>query len=171
MERAQEYKEAFLSAYDAYADTVFRLCYSKTGNREEARDLTQEAFVRVWQRLQKEEPAIENLKAFLFTVARNLIKDYYKKKKPVLERDLPEGILGQVPERPVAFGMGVEYELAIKALARLPNVYREAVTLHLIEGFSVQEVAAMLDERPNTISVRIKRALAKLRAQLNIETP
>lgn len=171
MERSQKYQEAFLSAYDAYADMVFRLCYSKTGNREEARDMTQETFVRVWQRLEKEEPAIENLKAFLFTVARNLIKDYYKKKKPVLAHDLPEGILEQVPGHPVSFGASVEYELAVKALTRLPDVYREAVALHLIEGFSVQEVAALLGERPNTISVRIKRALAKLRMELNIETP
>ncbi len=221
----QKYQQAFLEAYDEYADTVFRLCYGKTGSREEAKDMTQETFVRVWQRLctptgtrkpwvpdegqgfrvpdegqgfrvpdegqgfrvpdegqgfrvpdegqrlQKEQPEIKNLRAFLFTVARNIIKDYYKKKKPILEHDLPEGTLERTPAPQTHFGIGAEYTLALKALARLPDDYREAITLHLIEGLPIGDVAEMLGERPNTISVRVKRALQKLRIEMKLDTP
>lgn len=168
MDSTQKYTKAFVSAYDTHADTIFRLCYGKTGSREEAKDMTQETFVRVWQRLAKGGQEIENLPAFLFTVARNLIKDYYKKKKPILEHDLPEGVLERVPAAAVSFGAGAEYALALKALSHLPDDYRETVVLHLIEGLSISEVADVLGERPNTISVRLKRALEKLRAQMNI---
>src|SRR5690349_2423271 len=64
--RSTAYQEEYLSAYDAYADAVFRLCYGKTSNREEAKDMTQEVFLRVWQRLESGAGDIENVRAFLF---------------------------------------------------------------------------------------------------------
>jgi RNA polymerase sigma-70 factor (ECF subfamily) len=160
-------RDEFLEAYDAYADAVFRLCYGKTSNREEAKDMTQEVYTRVWQRLEKNDEDIENLRAFVFTVARNLIKDYYKKKRPVLERDLPEGILETVPtegdqER------GSESKLLLGALGNLKDPYREALQLHLVEGIPIGEIAEMLGERPNTVSVRVKRGIEKMRASLHL---
>ncbi len=158
-------QDEFLTAYDAYADAVFRLCYAKTSSREEAKDLTQEVFTRVWQHMSKNTAEIENLRAFLFTVARNLIKDYYKKKKPVLERDLPEGAFESLPvdgdQELTADG-----RIALSALARLPAPYREALMLHYVEGLPIGEIAEMLHERPNTISVRVKRGIEKLRGML-----
>ena len=162
-------QDEFLTAYDAYADAVFRLCYAKTSSREEAKDLTQEVFTRVWQRMSTGATDIENLRAFLFTVARNLIKDYYKKKKPVLERDLPEGTFESVSvdgdQELTADG-----RLALAALAKLPAPYREALMLHYVEGLPIGEIAEMLRERPNTVSVRVKRGIEKLRGMLTTPT-
>lgn len=162
--------DEFLALYDEYADVVFRLCLSKVSSRDEAKDLSQETFVRVWERLQKGGEPIDNLRAFLFTVARNLIKDYYKRKKPVLERDLPEGTLENVS---VAADADVtsEVNLALAAIRELPEQYQQTVQLHLVEGYPVQEIALMLDERPNTISVRLKRGIAKVRTTLRTNTP
>ncbi len=166
--RSTTYQEEYLAAYDAYGDAVFRLCYGKTSSREEAKDLTQEVFLRVWQRLQSGGTDIENIRAFIFTVARNLIKDYYKKKKPVLERDLPEGILEQVPTAPDQFRYS-ESKLMLEALEQLSDPYRESLMMHLVEGLPIGEVARLLGERPNTISVRVKRGLEKVRVTLNIQ--
>lgn len=163
-------QEEYLSAYDAYADAVFRLCYGKTSNREEAKDMTQEVFLRVWQRLDNGGEGIENVRAFLFTVARNLIKDYYKKKKPVLARDLPEGAMEEMPTAPEQFRYA-ESKLLLAALEKVSDPYRESLMLHLVEGLPIGEVARLLGERPNTISVRVKRGLEKVRAALQIENP
>ncbi len=162
-------REEFLAAYEEYADAIFRLCYGKTGSRDEAKDMAQEVFVRVWERLGKDGKEIENLRAFLFTVARNLIKDYYKKKKPILERDLPEGALEQVS---VSHDQEIlsDTRLALEALQALSDPYREALTLHLVEGLPIGEVARLLGERPNTISVRVKRGIEKVRATLQPST-
>ena len=168
--RSSTDQAAFLEAYDQYADTIFRLCYGKTGNREEAKDMAQEVFVRVWERLGKEGQEIENLRAFLFTVARNLIKDYYKKKKPILERDLPEGAMEAMPVEGDHV-LQSETKLALKALQELSDPYREALTLHLVEGLPIGEIAKLLGERPNTISVRVKRGIEKVRVTLKIDTP
>ncbi len=158
----------FLEVYDSHADSVFRLCYAKTGSRDEAKDLTQEAFARVWERLGKEQAEIENLRAFLFTVARNLIKDYYKKKKPVLARDLPEGVMENIPGTSDET-LSAEGRILLNAVQGLSDPYREALMLHLVEGISIGEIAGLLGERPNTISVRVKRGLEKARIALNIE--
>lgn len=162
------YRQEFLAAYDENADAVFRMCYGKTSSREEAKDMTQETFVRVWQRVSSGKERIDNLRAFIFTVARNLIKDYYKKKKPVLERDLPEGALEALPAAPEQ-GMRSESALMLEALRALNEPYREALMLHLVEGIPIGEIAEMLGERPNTISVRVKRGVEKVRAALHIE--
>lgn len=166
--RTSTNQAAFLEAYDQYADAVFRLCYGKTGSRDEAKDLAQEVFTRVWERLGKEGKEIENLRAFLFTVARNLIKDYYKKKKPVLERDLPEGMMEAMPIEGDQLAHS-ESQIALKALQELSDPYREALTLHLVEGLPIGEIAKILNERPNTISVRVKRGIEKVRATLQLQ--
>lgn len=167
--RSTTQREDFLAAYEEYADAVFRLCYGKTGSRDEAKDMAQEVFVRVWERLGKGGADIENPRAFLFTVARNLVKDYYKKKKPILERDMPEGAMEEVPSLGDQVVLA-ETRIALEALRGLSDPYREALTLHLVEGLPIGEVARLLGERPNTISVRVKRGIEKVRASLQIET-
>jgi RNA polymerase sigma-70 factor (ECF subfamily) len=166
----KDLQEQFLALHDEYADVVFRMCYGKVSSREEAKDLTQEAYVRLWERLSRGGDTIDNMRAFLFTVTRNLIKDYYKKKKPVLERDLPEGAMENIP---ITSSAAVESDarMALEAIAELPPQYRETLQLHLVEGYPIGEVAEILGERPNTISVRVKRGLAKVRITLRTETP
>ncbi len=168
--RTATFEQEFLETYDSHADSVFRLCYAKTGSRDEAKDLTQETFLRVWDRLGKEGAEIENLRAFLYTVARNLIKDYYKKKKPVLARDLPEGAMEQVPVE-VDVTLEGESKILLETVKSLADPYREALMLHLVEGLPIGEIAELLGERPNTISVRVKRGLQKARTALNINEP
>lgn len=158
----------FLEAHEAYADVIFRMCLSKTSSRDEAKDLTQETFMRVWERLASGREKIENLRAFLFTVARNLIKDYYKRKKPVLARDLPEGHMEEIPIEATA-ELQSETKIALSALESLPDAYRETLMLHFVEGYAISEIADMLGERANTISVRVKRGLEKARGALHIE--
>lgn len=132
--------------------------------------MVQEVFTRVWQRVASGKEDIENLRAFIFTVARNLIKDYYKKKKSVLERDLPEGTFEAVS---IASTQSEESEsaLMLETLKKIPDRYRETLMLHLVEGIPINEIASMLGERPNTISVRVKRGIEKVRVLLHLDTP
>lgn len=162
--------DEFLTLYDAYADVVFRMCYAKTSSRDEAKDLAQESFMKVFERVSKGGERIHNLRAFLFTVTRNLIKDYYKRKKPVLARDLPEGALESVGVDADAANLS-EARIALDALGRLPAPYQEALSLYLIEGYGIAEIAHLLGERPNTISVRVKRGTEKLRTALRTHSP
>ena len=75
-----ELKADFLRTYDAYSGDIFRFCSMKVTNRELAQDLTQEVFMRYWQTIREGEK-MKNERAYLYTLARNLVIDWYRKKK------------------------------------------------------------------------------------------
>ena len=73
-------KQKFTEAYNEYSDAIFRYCLYKISDREKALDFVQETFVRTWQYIQKGNE-VENMKTFLYTTARHIIIDEYRKKK------------------------------------------------------------------------------------------
>ena len=80
MYKNTEIMEAFTKAYDELSDAIFRHCWFRIGDRERAKDLMQETFTKSWQYISRGEK-VDNLKAFLYRVANNLIIDEYRKKK------------------------------------------------------------------------------------------
>ena len=72
--------DTFLTAYDKYADAIYRHCFFRVFSKEKAEELTQETFMRTWQYLEDGKEVL-NLRAFLYRVANNLIIDHSRKKK------------------------------------------------------------------------------------------
>src|SRR3989344_6415935 len=70
----------FLEAYDKYADAIFRYCYYRVFDRDKANDYVQEAYCRTWKYLMQGNQ-IENIRAFLYRTANNIIIDESRKKK------------------------------------------------------------------------------------------
>lgn len=151
----------FLSAYDSYNEAIFRFCAMKVSTREVAQDITQEVFMRYWQSLRKGE-VLQNERAFLYTIARHLVIDWYRKKK--------ESSLDAIMETGVDFkGDGpqsiTDNAEALEVLAVIQNLEehdREVLLLRYVEGFSPKEIAEQLEESANLVSVRIHRALKKV---------
>jgi RNA polymerase sigma-70 factor (ECF subfamily) len=152
-------------AYEEHADAIFRYCYFKLSDNEKAKDVVQDTFVRVWQYL-SEGKNIDSIKPFLYTTARNLIIDEYRKKKSSSLDTLMEG--GFEP------GIDIRHELetrsdalqVIKSIQELPKSYSEILFMRYVDDLSVKEIAQTLGESENVISVRIYRGLAKLRTNL-----
>ncbi|MBC7074338.1 sigma-70 family RNA polymerase sigma factor, partial [Candidatus Parcubacteria bacterium] len=69
----------FAKIYDKFVDKIFRFIFFKVESKETAEDLTSEVFLRVWEIYQKKE--IENIRAFLYQTARNLLVDHYRKRE------------------------------------------------------------------------------------------
>ena len=163
---SQQVQTDFLAAYDEYADGIFRFCVLKTSDSELAQDLMQETFTKTWDYLQKGN-SIDSFKAFLFRTARNIIIDYYRKKKSV-SLDSMEEEVGFLP--PDTTSLDAEHHAeasrAIQAIDSLPNGYRDPVYLRFVEGLPPKEIAAILDLTENVTSVRINRGIAKLRELL-----
>lgn len=160
-------------AFEAYGDELFRHCALRLRDRERAVEITQECFLRTWDYMQKGEK-IEQMRPFLYRTLRHLIIDEYRKKKPVsLEKmvegtdagveDLLPGDESNTLEAAVERFDGVR---VLEALTRLPEPYRESVTLRYVDGLSPQEIAKILDESENVVSVRVHRGLKKLKAML-----
>ena len=72
----------FNALFSAESDAIFRFCMIHVSDREQALDITQETFLRLWKKIQ-ERTKIENARAFLYKVSHNMIIDWYRKKKAV----------------------------------------------------------------------------------------
>ncbi len=156
-------KEAFLEAYDLYADALFRHCFFRIHDRDVAEDLVQDAFMKTWNEISK-GTEIENIRAFLYRVTNNCIIDYVRKKKTLSLDALTEE--GFAPR-----DFGAKERVMEQALARdvdrilsvLDEGERAPILMRLVDGMTPKEIASALDVTENVVSVRMHRAFAKLR--------
>ncbi len=164
MKRIDE--KVFIEAYDSYADALFRYCYFRVYDRERARELMQETFLKAWEYLHKGNE-IENLRAFLYKVAHNVCVNEAIRSKSVSLDEMRETV-GYDPEdkQELSPERQAEGSLLMERLALLSQTDRETLTLRYVEGLPVAEIATMLGETPNATSVRIHRALARLKKEM-----
>lgn len=160
MDTHPENKE-FLAAYETFADGIFRHCYFRTSDRELARDLMQETFTKTWGYLVK-GGEIKNFKAFLYRTAQNLIIDYYRQKKTQSLDALQEEGFEPTDEESNTSRYSEHREI-VTAIQKIDREYRDALTMRYLEGLSPKEIAEILGEKENTISVRIHRGLKKVK--------
>ncbi len=170
---SQEFKDAF----ERYSDELFRYCLLRTSDRERSLELTQEMYLRVWDYAQKGND-IGDLRPFMYRTLRNLIIDEYRKKKIYSLESMvndDEGMtldtLLPADESNTLKAAMTRYDAtrALALLSRVPEPYREALALRYIEGLSPGEIAAIIGESENAVSVRVHRGLKKLRALLEAE--
>jgi RNA polymerase sigma-70 factor (ECF subfamily) len=168
-----ELQKTFAEAFEAYNDELFRHCALRLRDRERAVELTQECFLRTWDYISRGEE-VRELRPFLYRTLRHLIIDEYRKKKSVSLEALVESTESSVEDllptddsNTLEAAMGRhEGERALEALTRLPEPYKESLTLRYVDGLSPQEIAGVIGESENVVSVRVHRALKKLKALL-----
>jgi RNA polymerase sigma-70 factor (ECF subfamily) len=160
-------KEAFLGSFDSYSDAIFRFCLMKTSNKELAEDFTQETFMRYWQSL-REGKTMTNPRSYLYTIANNMIIDWYRKKKSVSLDALEE--TGFEAEALSMLGADSESEVKgiLDAITELDAKDTEVVLLRFVEGLDPKDIAEILEESANVVSVRINRAIEKVQKKLHI---
>lgn len=158
--KIKKMEQDFLAAYDAYADDIFRYLFYRLPDRDTARDFTQETFTRTWKSL-AEGKRMENIRAFLYRVAKNLTVDFYRKKKDEsLEEAL--GPAGDISNE-ISEADFLEHETVRLFLNSLEEKHRDAVTMRFIGELSIREIAEATNVSETLVSVRIHRGLRKLR--------
>ncbi len=149
--------------------SLYHYLYRVVGERETAEDLTQETFLKVYQQRKKIDPS-GNLKAWIFTIATNLARDWYRVqgKRRGLTFALPEE--DRWPDETLAADdtyklIEAEFVRAEldAALAELLPLYRTVVILHYYEEQQYDTIALILHIPENTVKTRIRRAKAALR--------
>ncbi|MSR71693.1 MAG: RNA polymerase sigma factor [Candidatus Taylorbacteria bacterium] len=163
------HKEAqFLDAYKEHTDALFRYCYFKTLNRDEAKDMLQDTFIKTWQYIQGGGEVL-NIKAFLYRTAHNIVVDHYRKKKSVSLDELFEEGFDTSHDTPTVQDLEnqIDGAEAMKLLDKIPKQYRDLIFMKYVEELSIKEIAEILDEPANNISVKIHRAIEKLKEIYN----
>ena len=169
MHKRNSLKDLFSNLYKAESNAVFRFCLLRVSDFERAMDLTQETFARVWRSISK-GARLENERAFIFTVARHLIIDWYRKKKDIsLEMfttttdDKNEGLELNVKLDDRDEELAAEGRYLLGLIDKLGPSYREAVHLRYVEGLPPSDIAKILNITENAASVRVNRGLAELK--------
>ncbi len=162
MSNEKDNKKQFLDLYEKYSDDLFRYCFFKTGLREQSLEIVQEVFMKAWVSMQNGQ-IFENPKAFLYAAVRNAITDWYRKKKALSLDELQEVGFDATYETVGRSTDRLEAERILEKTAKLEEKYREVIILRFVNDLSVTEIAEMLGEKENNISVRLHRALEKLR--------
>lgn len=158
--------DRFLQSYDELSDAIFRHCYYRCFDREKAQELMQECFMRTWERLAAGDE-IHNLRAFLYRVATNLVIDSSRRKTSDSLEVLVETQGFEAPDPATGrIEQAAEASLIVSMLDRLDPKYREAVTLRYVDGLTPREIAEIIGESENVVSVRIHRGLALLRKEV-----
>jgi len=134
-------------------ETVYRFVYYKVQNRQEAEDITQETYVKALSHLQKNDTQIEQFTGFLKTVALNILRDRWRKRK---RRGTSVNIEAISPEETAAEDtaeISAQRELIRKALGSLSEEQRMVVELRILKGYSVTETAKIIDKKETTVRV------------------
>ena len=162
--------DAFSKAFEAHSDELFRHACMRLSDRERALELTQDCFVRAWEYVGKGN-TIDNMRPFLYRTLRNLIIDEYRRKKSVSLEALaelgeadPESLLPPDESNTLEAAVGrFEGREILAAVRRLAEPYGEVLMMRYVDGLSPREMADIVGESENAVSVRVHRALKKLR--------
>lgn len=156
-----------------HGDSLFRLAFRLTGNRQDAEDLVQETFVRVLRSLENFVPG--SIDAWLRRITTNLFLDQARRRARVRFDPFADGAEDRVPAPGAGPERSFEFEhvdLDVqRALRELAPEYRAAVVLCDMEGFSYDEVAQTLGVKLGTVRSRIHRGRSLLRASLSHRAP
>jgi RNA polymerase sigma-70 factor, ECF subfamily len=152
-----------------YGPTVYTMAYRLTGDRDEARDLAQDVFVRVYRNLDRYQPG--TFEGWLYRITKNLFLDRVRRGGRVRIEPLPEEEWRQPPEP--APGPAEQLEEGVLrgdlelALQQLPAAFRTAVVLCDIECLTYEEIAVATGWPIGTVRSRIHRGRRLLRRQLD----
>lgn len=159
-----------------YQQRIYAICYRFTGSPNEAEDLTQDVFIRMYRTLDSYDPARAGLMTWVATMARNLLVDHFRKGKHDRQTDSLDAPVGDEPdamsraEQLRDLSPGPDHRLALRetreqvheALQKLSPELREAVILRDLQDMDYREIATVLNVPEGTVKSRINRGRTEL---------
>jgi len=158
-------KEEFEQKIHTYSDMIFRIAFNYFANREDAEDVMQDTFLKLYQSERRFEDD-EKLKAWLIRVTINKCKSMFRSPFRKRRTELPEY------EWENMIGEGdIENDIVIKhtvysAVMELPVKYRVVVYLYYYEDYSIKETAEIIGVKETTVQTQLMRARKKLKDYL-----
>lgn len=135
------------------------------GNSDKAEDFVQETFIRLIRQL-KQGKIPEQIRPWLYRVASNICKDYWKSKGYRLEQNAVSEFLEQKDERPAVIEIFERQETRkelLQTLNTLPEVQRQIVLLRFYQDLKLQEIAEVLEISLSSVKTQLYNALKKLK--------
>lgn len=156
---------AFTELVNLYKQRIFAYSYRMVGNTQDAEDVAQETFLRVYRHLASYDPQ-RRFSTWVYAIANNLCIDQLRRRHPTISLDQPLNDEGDLFFEPAATDGNPEYEveqmelhqMVELAIASLPESYRSVIVLRHLQNLSYEEISRVLDLPLNTVKTRIFRA-------------
>jgi RNA polymerase sigma-70 factor (ECF subfamily) len=158
--------EAFEMLFRHYSPRIRSFMTVKTKDRQVAEELMQETMVAVWNKAAQFDPARGNVSAWIFTIARNIRIDAYRRKRPVFEIDDPAFVPDSTPSADQEFEQAQDAGLLRQAMAALPAEQFDVLKRAFFDDVSHSTIAQELGLPLGTVKSRIRLAFEKLRSAL-----
>ncbi len=162
-------EKQFSKIYDQYIGKIYRFVFLKVSSKEVAEDITSRVFMKGWEIFKGDVDKIENPKAFLYQVARNMVIDHYREKgrtKTVSADNMPNQIVDPRTDLHDMAVINADVDQVKVALAGLSDDYQNVVIWHYLDDLSIKETAKLLDRSEDATRVLLSRALSSLRERL-----
>ena len=154
--------EAFAQLYDAYVERVYRYIYFRTSEDAATEDLVSQVFLKAWENLGRYKVGGSPFIAWLYTIARNLVIDYYRAKKDILPLEkaaaLPSDRQSPDEEAQTHFDL----EAMRDAIQFLTGDQQQVLILKFIAGLPNENIAKIMNKQEGTIRGLQMRALQTL---------
>ena len=162
-------EKKFSKIYDENIDKIYRFVFLKVNSQEIAEDLTSRVFIKCWDVFRQNESKIENLSAFLYQIARNIITDYYREKcrTNVIRADFIPNLADPRTNFQEKAIVNADLERIKLAIKDLNEDYQNVIIWHYLDDLSIKEVAKLLDRSEEATRVLLHRALDSLRERLS----
>jgi RNA polymerase sigma-70 factor, ECF subfamily len=162
---------AFETLYDRYAREVFVLAAHVLG-RNDADEVVQDVFLKLWQRAGQFDPARGSFTAWLMTIARHRVFDQLKDRRSAVAVAVAiDGLLENVPDPELEpdelVSLAERRATMLAAVRELPAEQRRALVLAYFGGLSQSAISELLGVPLGTVKKRLRLGLAKLRASLS----
>lgn len=151
-----------------YYNEIVYYVQKMVGDKESAKDITQEAYTKLVEHEQKNNVEYNNIRAFLYKVARNIVIDNVRKTKKITELTYEESdfVSPKIEQPEEIVVQDNYYENLMKLVDSLPKRSKEAFILHNIDGYSRKEIAQMMGISTSAVEKHIIRATKKLQEKL-----
>jgi RNA polymerase sigma-70 factor (ECF subfamily) len=155
----------FSNFFKSHVKTLRNYLFYKFGNEEQAEDVTQEAFIKLWENCAN--VPVEKAKSFIYTVANNATLNQIAHKKVVLEYAKNNAPTHMTSENPEYIMEEDQFRVKLQnAIANLTEAQRSAFLLHRIDGKKYHEIAEILEISVKAVEKRIHGALVELRKEI-----
>lgn len=155
--------EAFGLLYDHYLPKIYRFVLLKVSHREEAEDLTHQAFLKAWENINQYNFKGYSFGAWLYRIARNITVDYYRNNRS--ETSLEE--VSEIAIEGLSLGgtidKKIEWEGLIKSLKHLKEIEQEVLIMRFVEDLPLKEIAEAIGKSEGAVKLIQHRAINNLK--------
>lgn len=157
-------RQAFGEIYRILLPKIFRFVWYEVHDKQTAEDLTQVTFLRLWKAIHSYDEEKGSFPSFAFAIARNLIIDWQRKKRPMsLE------VIGEVEKRDDTMERLIQHDIVDRvrqALTLLSAQDRQLVVLRHFEEVPYEEIAKIVGKQEGAVRVQLHRILRQLKGIL-----